>query len=51
MAQEARKLAAEQHWQDLVLLLGPFEARSVDMDFYYGMALARLDRWPEAESV
>ncbi len=47
---EAQKLAAEQRWQDLALLLGPLSSRSAEMDLYYGTALARLERWPEAES-
>ena len=48
--QEARKLADEQRWQDLILLLGPLHSRSAEMDFYYGTALARLERWSEAEN-
>jgi tetratricopeptide (TPR) repeat protein len=44
----ARKLAAEQRWQDIVLLLGPLHARSAEMDFYYGAALAQLQNWPAA---
>jgi hypothetical protein len=48
--QGVRKLAAEQRWQDIALLLGPLPSRSADMDFYYGGALAHLERWPEAES-
>jgi len=47
--QEIQKLAAGQHWEEIVRLLGPMQSRSADMDFYYGTALARLDRWPEAE--
>src|SRR6266702_4448040 len=47
---EARRLADEQRWQDLALLLGPLPSRSADLDFYYGTALARLQRWPQAES-
>jgi Tetratricopeptide repeat len=48
-AEKARQLANENRWQDLVLLLGPPESRSAEMNFYYGTALARLERWPEAE--
>lgn len=47
---EARKLTTEQRWQDVVSLLGPLQARTVDMDFYYGTALAHLERWQEAEN-
>lgn len=48
--QEIHILAAGQHWQELVLLLGPLPARTAEMDFYYGTALARLERWSQAES-
>jgi tetratricopeptide (TPR) repeat protein len=47
---KARELADQQRWQDIVLLLGPHSPRSADMNFYYGTALARLERWPEAEA-
>jgi len=49
-AEAARQLAAEQRWQDIALLLGPLPSRSADLNFYYGTALARLERWPEAEN-
>src|ERR1039457_2627295 len=48
--QEVRKLTDEQRWQDIALLLEPLPSRSADLDFYHGTALARLQRWPEAES-
>jgi len=47
---EVKHLAAEQRWQDIVSLLEPLSSRSADFDFYYGTALARLERWPEAEN-
>src|SRR5262249_37588485 len=46
---EIQKLAAEQRWQEIALLLGPIRSRSADLNFYYGTALARLERWHEAE--
>jgi hypothetical protein len=49
-AGEVRQLAAAQRWQDIALLLGPLPSRSADLNFYYGTALARLQRWHEAES-
>jgi hypothetical protein len=49
-AEEVKQLAVEQRWQDLASLLGPLPSRSADLDFYYGTALARLERWHEAES-
>ena len=48
-AQEVQKLAAGQRWEEIVRLLEPMQSRSADMDFYYGTALSRLERWPEAE--
>ena len=47
---EVRQLAAEQRWQDIARLLGPLPSRTADLNFYYGTALARLQRWHEAES-
>ena len=47
--EEVRQLANEHRWQEIVLLLGPPPVRSAEMNFYYGTALARLERWPEAE--
>jgi len=47
--EKLRQLAAEQHWQEMVDLLEPVSPRSADFDFYYGTALARLERWQEAE--
>lgn len=42
-------LAAARQWQEIVHLLGPEQPRTAAMDFYYGMALARLERWSEAQ--
>ncbi len=49
-ADEVKHLAAEQRWEELARLLGPLSSRSADLDFYYGTALARLERWREAEN-
>ena len=49
-AQEVQKLAAGQRWEQIARLLEPMQSRSADMDYYYGTALARLERWTEAES-
>lgn len=46
-----QELADSQRWADIIHLLAPLPSRSADMDFYYGSALAHLDRWHEAESV
>src|SRR5258708_2142832 len=50
-AEQVRQLAAEHRWQDIAVLLEPLRSRSADLNFYYGTALARLDRWQEAEDV
>lgn len=49
-AEEIRKLAVEERWQELVLLIAPLKPRSADLNFYYGTALARLERWRDAEN-
>jgi tetratricopeptide (TPR) repeat protein len=49
-AQEVQKLAAGQRWDEIARRLEPMPSRSADMDYYYGTALARLERWSEAES-
>src|SRR5260370_1746212 len=49
-AEAAGQLEGEQGWQDIALLLGPLPSRSADLNFYYGTALARLERWQEAEN-
>jgi len=48
-AQEIQKLAAGRQWEEIARLLEPMQSRSADMNFYYGTALARLERWSEAE--
>ena len=48
--QEIQTLATGQHWEEIARLLGPVQSRTADMDFYYGMALARLKRFAEAEN-
>lgn len=51
VADQARKLAAEQRWQEIVNLAQPVRPRSADLDFYYATALARLGRWQEAQRI
>jgi hypothetical protein len=43
-----RELFAEQRWLEIVQLAETEPARSADTNYYYGTALARLDRWAEA---
>src|SRR5262249_4797121 len=48
--EDVRQLASEQRWQQIVGLLETLHSRSADQSFYYGTALARLERWHEAEA-
>ncbi|HKD60987.1 MAG TPA: tetratricopeptide repeat protein [Terracidiphilus sp.] len=48
-AQLADRLVAQHEWQAVADLLGPVPERSADEDYNYGTALARLDRWDDAE--
>jgi hypothetical protein len=48
-AQLADRLVAQQEWQAVADLLGPAGERSADEDYNYGTALARLNRWTDAE--
>ena len=48
--QELQIFAAAKRWDDIVRLLAPLQARSADMDYFYGTALAHLERWPQAQS-
>jgi len=38
-------------WNKVVLLAEPLTYRSADIDYEYGVALAHLQRWPEAQNV
>ncbi len=46
--QALQKLADEGRWQEIVRQLQDVHPRTAAMDFDYGMALARLQRWDEA---
>ncbi len=48
-AQEMQALADARRWSDIVHRLEPLPSRSADMDYYYGSALAHLERWSDAE--
>ncbi len=39
----------EQRWQEIVTLAESAQHPSADFDFYYGIALAQLARWKDAE--
>ncbi len=40
----------EKNWPEVVRLAAPLPARSADVDFAYGMALAHLERWQDAHA-
>src|SRR5215204_2500530 len=43
-------LAAEERWQEIVRIAEAEAAPSTDVNYYYGIALARLERWGDAET-
>src|SRR5215475_10383181 len=47
-ATEIKQLFAEERWEDIVRIAEDDAERSADINYYYGMALARLGRWDEA---
>jgi hypothetical protein len=44
----AKQLFEQERWPDLVQLLQQSPRNSADLDYYYGVALAHLERWQEA---
>jgi len=46
---QLKQLLAEERWQDIVRLAEAEDARSADLNYYYGIALTRLGRWDDAE--
>jgi hypothetical protein len=45
-----QELSAEHRWVEIVRLAEAEAARSAEVNYYYGIALARLERWTEAKS-
>ncbi|HUF05015.1 MAG TPA: tetratricopeptide repeat protein [Aridibacter sp.] len=45
-----KQLVAEERWQEIVRIAEAEAAPSADLNYYYGIALARLERWGDAES-
>src|SRR5687768_14143163 len=45
-----KQLAAEERWQEIVQVVEVETAPSADLNYYHGMALARLQRWGDAEN-
>src|SRR5215468_8246424 len=46
---EIKQLFAEERWEEIVRIAEDDAERSVDSNYYYGTALARLGRWDEAK--
>lgn len=46
---EIKQLLAEERWQEIVRLAEAEEARTADLNYYYGIALGHLGRWGDAE--
>ena len=46
---EIIRLADQQRWTDIVRIAQQSTERSPDLIFYYGLALARLEHWDEAD--
>jgi hypothetical protein len=44
----AQQLFEQEHWEDLVQLVPTIPDRSAELEYEYGVALARLERWDEA---
>ncbi|HZE80311.1 MAG TPA: tetratricopeptide repeat protein, partial [Candidatus Polarisedimenticolia bacterium] len=44
----AKQLFEQERWHELVQLLQQAPRNSADLDYYYGVALAHLQRWEEA---
>jgi tetratricopeptide (TPR) repeat protein len=49
IASGVQRAYAAERWEDVVRLTSASAVESPDLDYYRGMALARLGRWPEAK--
>jgi tetratricopeptide (TPR) repeat protein len=45
---QIKQLSAQEHWQEIVHLVEASPQHSAELDYYHGIALARLARWREA---
>lgn len=45
---EIKQLLTEERWQEIIKLAEIEPERSADLNYYYGTALARLERWEDA---
>ncbi len=46
---DIKQLVQEERWQEVVQGLQAVPSRNADQNYYYGLALAQLGRYPEAE--
>lgn len=44
-----KQLAAEERWQEIVRIAEADPAPTANLNYYHGLALARLERWGDAE--
>src|SRR4030095_12795516 len=47
---EIKQLIAEERWREVGRHVEVEAARSADINYYYGISLARLERWDEART-
>src|SRR5260221_9999399 len=45
-----KQLVAEERWQEIVRIAEAEAVPSADLNYYYGIALAHLERWGDAEN-
>src|SRR4030095_2112890 len=45
-----KQLVVEERWQEIVLIAEAEASPSADLNYYYGIALGRLERWDDAEN-
>src|SRR6267142_3110189 len=48
LAPTAKQLFEQERWTDLAQFLQQSPRNTADLDYYYGVALAHLERWAEA---
>ncbi len=49
LVERVRQLSDQQRWLEVVTLAESAHQASADLDFYYGTALAQLQRWDDAQ--
>ncbi len=49
LVERLRQLVVQQRWQEVVTLAESAHQVSAELDFYYGTALAQLQRWDDAQ--